>query len=280
MTDAECVAFLQWALPRLRLRWPGFRKVRRTVCKRIDARLRALGLSGAAAYRAHLEAAPPEWAVLEGLCGITISRFYRDRGVFDFLGDAVLPELARAARARGAPRLAAWSIGCASGEEPYTLMLIWRLRVQPLVPDVDLRVLATDVDAAVLERARAGCYGWSSLKDLPAEWPALAFERAGDRWCLRPAFRAGVELLRQDVRTALPEETFDLVLCRNLVCTYFDEPLQRATFARVLDRLGAGGGLVIGKGERLPAGAPGLAPWSAPHGVYRRVSAPVAGSQS
>lgn len=58
MTDAECVAFLQWALPRLHLRWAGFRRVRRQVCRRIDRRRAALGLANTAAYRGLLEATP------------------------------------------------------------------------------------------------------------------------------------------------------------------------------------------------------------------------------
>jgi hypothetical protein len=56
MTDADCVALLQWALPRMGMRWPGFRKVRRQVCKRIARRIADLGLPDLAAYRAHLEA--------------------------------------------------------------------------------------------------------------------------------------------------------------------------------------------------------------------------------
>ena len=97
MKNAECVDFLQWALPRLGMRWPGFRKVRRQVCKRIDRRLRELGLPDLAAYRIRLGQDSTEWKFLDGACRITISRFYRDRGVFDALGANVLPALARAA---------------------------------------------------------------------------------------------------------------------------------------------------------------------------------------
>ena len=103
MTDRECVELLQWAAPRLRLRWDGFRRVRGQVCKRIGRRLHALGLPGVAAYRARLEADPAEWDVLDSLCRVTISRFYRDARVFDVLRDALLPTALEALRARGAP---------------------------------------------------------------------------------------------------------------------------------------------------------------------------------
>ena len=79
IADAEGVQFLQWCLPRLRLRWLGFRKVRRQVYKRILRRLKELGFSGVDEYRSYLEGHPAEWAVLEALCWISISRFYRDK---------------------------------------------------------------------------------------------------------------------------------------------------------------------------------------------------------
>lgn len=137
MKDLECVAFLQWALPQLGLDWRGFRKVRRQVCRRIAARIRALGLADTAAYRERLESDRAEWPALAGLCTIPISRFYRDREVFDCLGAAVLPALAEAARKRGAERLECWSAGCASGEEPYTLALQWRMTLAASFPELE-----------------------------------------------------------------------------------------------------------------------------------------------
>jgi hypothetical protein len=62
MKDSDCIAFLQWALPCLGHRWPGYRKVRRQVCKRVDRRIRALGLAGIEEYRAYLETHRDEWA--------------------------------------------------------------------------------------------------------------------------------------------------------------------------------------------------------------------------
>ncbi|MBM4089995.1 MAG: hypothetical protein FJ276_11330 [Planctomycetes bacterium] len=97
MTDRECVEFLQWALPQLSLRWPGFRRVRRQVHKRIVRRLSELGLRRIADYRAYLDTHAAEWSVLDAMSRISISRFYRDRDVFEHLRDAVLPELAERA---------------------------------------------------------------------------------------------------------------------------------------------------------------------------------------
>jgi chemotaxis protein methyltransferase CheR len=101
MTDRECVEFLQWALPRLGLRWPGFRKVRGQVHKRIARRMSELSLTRLSEYRDYLETHSNEWELLDGLSRISISRFYRDRDVFNRLRDEILPDLARTARCRG-----------------------------------------------------------------------------------------------------------------------------------------------------------------------------------
>ncbi|HUP33220.1 MAG TPA: CheR family methyltransferase [Gaiellaceae bacterium] len=271
MTDAECVAFLQWALPRLRLRWQGFRKVRRQVCRRVERRVVELGLSGVAGYRAFLEATPEEWSRLDELCRITISRFYRDKGVFDFLRQVVLPTLARDAEARKA-RLEAWSAGCASGEEAYTLALIWHLAVGPGLPGVALHVLATDGDEAMLRRAEAAVYPPSAIRDLPLHWGEIGFTREGDLSTLRAEFRRPVTLVRHDVREAPPGGPFDLVLCRNVAFTYFDLDLQRQIAAQLAGCVRRGGALVLGAHETLPAGAQGFAPWSAALPVFRRVT--------
>ena len=252
MHDETCIAFLQWCLPRLGLRWRGYRKVRRTVCKRVRRRIRELGLDGLSAYRVYLDSRPEEWQVLDGFCRIPISRFYRDKGVFDRLGGDVMPRLATAAAARRAKSLRVWSAGCASGEEPYSLAMLWRLQVGPACPNVRFAATATDWDPVMLRRARAACYRPGSLSDMPAGWLASAFERRGDEFCLRPTFRQAVRFRRQDIRTEMPAGPFDLICCRNLVFTYFAESGQRRLLAEIRRRLRPGGALVLGSHERLP----------------------------
>jgi chemotaxis protein methyltransferase CheR len=270
MRDADCVALLQWALPRLGLHWPGFRKPRRQVCRRIAGRIAELGLADAAQYRARLEADRTEWQALAALCTVSISRFYRDREVFDCLGGQVLPALSAAALERGDERLECWSAGCASGEEPYTLAIQWRLALAPRFPALGLGVLGTDVDPALLERARAACYRASSLEDLPAGWREQAFEQRGRLYWLREAFRKGVQFQRQDLVSELPARQFDLVLCRNLAFTYFDSQLARLALERIASRLRDAGALAVGIHERLPQPAPGFEPWPGCRAVYRR----------
>ena len=268
MNDRELTAFLQWALVRLQRRWAGHRKLRGLINKRIKRRLRTLGLADLDAYRRRLESHADEWHELDGLLGIPISRFCRDRGVFDALAQDVLPALARAARTAGRATIDCWSAGCAGGEEPYTLAIVWRQRL-PAFADLALRIVATDNDAALLERARIGCYAASSLKELPGDLRAAAFERRDDRWCVRREFRQ-IEFLLQDLREQMPEGPFDLVLCRNVIATYYDAQVQCGIFDRIAARMHTGAALVLGAHETLPDGIDALTPWPAARALYRK----------
>jgi len=270
MKDVEGVQFLQWCLPRLHLCWPGYRKVRRQVYKRIQRRLQSLGLQSPADYQTYLETHPEEWAVLDSSCWIPISRFFRDKEVFQFLEQEVLPSLARQALAQDESVLRCWSIGCAAGEEPYSLSLLWRLNLQFQFPTIRLVVLATDIDDQAIARAQRGCYSPSSLKDLPKSWRTQGFDHTAEGSSIKPEFRESVTFLMQDFRQAAPEETFHLVLCRYMAFTYFDAALQNKTLRQLVERIRTGGALVIGNGETLPEGNFALAPWPGVRGIYRR----------
>jgi len=183
----------------------------------------------------------------------------------------LLPELA--ARARGEDGvIRCWSAGCASGEEPYTLSIVWKLHLQAAFPSVRLRIIATDVDPVLLERARVGRYPPGALKDLPPALTSTAFAWSGDELVLKPELKQDVELRLQDIRREQPGETFHLVLCRNLAFTYFDVALQQEILDRIHERTLPGGFLVVGRHEALPPGARDWAPWGRGSSIYRRTA--------
>ena len=270
MRNDECVELLKWMLPILKLRWGGFRRVHKQVCKRLTRRLGELELRHADDYQRYLTAHPEEWAVADSLCTVTISRFYRDKAVFDFLGSTVLPQLGAQVLAAGESTLLAWSAGCASGEEPYTLSLLWKFDIQERLPGVGLDVLGTDIDDELLRRAQDSCYPSGCLRDLPAEWRTAAFDESADECCLREGYKQGVRFRKHDIRDEPPDGPFDIVLCRNLAFTYFDKSMQLLTAEKLRRALKAGGALVLGRHEELSAGVAGFEEWSAKHHVYRK----------
>ena len=270
MHDSDCMNFLQWSLPRMGMRWRGFRKVRAQVCKRLQRRLEELGIDGLDAYRSLLEQDRGEWERLRFLCRVTISSFYRDRAVFDALRSHVLPALAASAAENGRSSLRCLCAGCASGEEVYTLKILAQQQQREDSLALPVEIVATDIDAEMLQRAERGTYSKSSLKTLPREWLEEAFDQEDDTFRVKDRFRDRILWLRQDIQEEMPPGPFDLVLCRNLVFTYLDLPLQRDILDRLSSVLREGGALVIGKQESLPEGTPHFYPWLNSLRVYRR----------
>ena len=269
MNDPDCTAFLQWALPQSKLRWLGFRKVRRQVCKRLKRRMHDLQLADFAAYRARLENDPGEWQAVDQCCHITISRFFRDGGVFEALRRRVLPDIAAHAKQEGRTAQI-WSAGCAAGEEPYTLRILWDTEIASVCPDVPLIIVATDIDENMLARAQEGCFTATSLRELPSHLIGQAFDRVGPRFCVKPRHREGLRFLHQDIRSEAPTASFDLVLCRYLAFTYFAPVLQEQVLARIVDRLLPNGYLVIGTHERLPGYHAAVTPLDHAAQVFRK----------
>jgi chemotaxis protein methyltransferase CheR len=234
--------------------------------------MKELGLPDLPSYRVFLEKHPAEWSLLDACCRVTVSRFFRDRAVFAFLGQQVLPALAGMVYDSNFRVLRCWSIGSASGEEPYSLALLFRSLLGSDPRPVTFTVLGTEVDGAVVERSREGCYRLSSLKEVPAEQVASGFIVKGDGYCLREELKERVSFTLQDIRREMPDGMFHLVLCRNLVFTYFEESLQKEILGRIVERIVPGGALVIGAHETLPKGGTGLVVWSKQHGIYRRTA--------
>ncbi len=273
MKEPECAEFLQRCLPRLRFRWAGFCKVHKQVCKRLHRRMADLGLSDFSAYEVFLDAHPEEWQILDAMLRITISRFYRDRGIFDILCSRVFPSLAKEILLRGENEVRCWTAGCCSGEETYTLQILWKLCVLPAIDkDLPLRIVATDIHQDMLKRAQEGQYLKSSLKDLPNELTQHALVRSGMFYAIGQPFRENIEFIRQDIRFQLPEGCFHIIFCRNLVFTYFEEALQREILGRILEKLYNGGIFVIGIHESLPEGVAGIVRYEDKPGIYKRIN--------
>lgn len=252
------------------MRWSGFRKIHARVCKRLQRRMNELRLATVAEYSDYLEQHPGEWDRLDEICQVPISRFYRDKMVFGFLEQTVLPVLCEQALAQGRQALEVWSVGCASGEEPYTLSMLWELCLKAQFPELTLQILATDTRPELLARAQRACYSFSSVKNLPADWRQQAFRESNGEYIFAPACKSAVTFQCQDLRIASPERVFDLVLCRNLAFTYYDEELQTTVAERLISALHPGGVLVTGVHETLPPGCPGIEVWSSRLGIYRK----------
>ena len=270
MEDDTCARFLQWLLPQLRMRYPGFRKVRKQVCKRIQRRMKQLKLSDVETYQHYLKTHPDEWIRVDKLCRVTISRFYRDKVVLEHISKEVLPELAQAAVTSGETMIRGWSAGCAAGEEAYSLVLMWDRLLSNHFPKLDVQVIATDIDRIMLDHAITACYPYSSIKALPKKWIDIFFSQQEDLYCLDSPLHNKVTFIEQDIRQSLPTESFHIIFCRNLAFTYFDNALQLEVLENIRNCLVDGGALIIGGHESLPKDYSGFCQWSAQRAIFRK----------
>lgn len=215
--------------------------------RRLAVRMRARGAHTFEEYARILREDDTEYERLLDALTINVTKFYRNRETWDTLARTYLPDL-WAGRA-GAVR--AWSAGCASGEEPYTIaMLLLELARATGVEPAGARVDATDLDRTVLARAESGRFRAPAFEEMP---PALAeryFAGEGERQ-VAPEVRALVRFRLHDLlREPPPEPPYDLILCRNVVI-YFDRPTQERLFLQFAEALEPGGALVLGKVETL-----------------------------
>ncbi len=148
----------------------------------------------------------------------------------------------------------AWSAGCASGEEAFTLrILLGRASAGGASPP--LSILATDVDEACLLRAAEGLYAESSLREIPGPIAKEYFRKEGGKYRLREDVVRSVMFQKHDLLFDPPPGAFDLILCRNAAFTYFSTPCRIAAAGAIASALPPGGVLVLGRTEKLPPGA-------------------------
>lgn len=248
VTSDEFEAFLSEVLPSLGLCPPAHR--RRNIRRRIVRRMESAGIHDFPRYRDLVRRDPAEREALRSLLVVTISRFFRNARVFRVLSREILPRLA----AKGTAA-AAWSAGCAGGEEPFSLRIAWEELPGEKPP---FPVVATDVDPASLERAAAGRYTESSLREVPEALRKRYFTCEGGAYEVREEVRRSVSFRRMDLLRDGSPGRFDLILCRNAAFTYFG-PGERLSVARTFAAsLEEGGHLVLGRTESLPDGAADL----------------------
>jgi chemotaxis methyl-accepting protein methylase len=235
--------------------------------RRIAVRMRAQGVASYAQYASVLDSDHGEYERLLDALTINVSKFFRNRETWDAIATQVVPTLwdDRATPPR------CWSAGCASGEEPYTLAILWLEQARKSGgADRQVVIDATDLDRTSLDRATEGVYHSSALDETPQALVSRYFV-PGDPARITPELRALVRFQRHDIlRDPAPVPPYDLILCRNVVI-YFDRPTQDRLFTRFVHALRPGGFLVLGKVEILFGQARDvLVPENPRERIYRR----------
>jgi chemotaxis protein methyltransferase CheR len=221
------------------------------VHSRLMRRLRAIRCPDFTAY-CDLISSPEgvdERAELVSALTTNVTHFFREEHHFRLLEEICLTPALPALRA--GKRLRIWSAGCSAGPEPYS-MAMTVLGALPEAPRLNVRILATDIDPAVLARAKAGEYPDEELKSIPEALRRAHLEPASPGHQRIAARTAGlVHFAPLNLMTEWPMRgPFDAIFCRN-VAIYFDKPTQERLWQRLVDLLAPGGLLCIGHSERL-----------------------------
>ncbi|MEO8114095.1 MAG: protein-glutamate O-methyltransferase [Phenylobacterium sp.] len=220
------------------------------VYSRLAKRVRALGLESFAQYCELIDGAAgaPERALMLTALTTNVTRFFREPHHFEHFAADVMPALAAEARAGGRVRL--WSAGCSTGQEPYTLALTV-LATLPEAADLDVRILATDIDSKVVATAREAIYDQESIDPIPAAMRRQLKKLPDGRWEMSPEARRLVVCRELNLMGDWPMQgKFTAIFCRN-VAIYFDDPTQERLFGRFVDGLVPRGYLYVGHSERV-----------------------------
>jgi len=192
--------------------------------------------------------------------------FFRDRIPFDHLRDTMIPALVTA-RARE-KRIRIWCTAAASGQEPYSIAMVLKsLGAQLQGFRVD--ILATDLSADVIERAKAGLYSQFEVqRGLPIQLLVKYFSKSGDAWEIAPELRGMVQFRTLNLLNDFtPLGQFDIVFCRN-VLIYFDQPTKSGVLERLARQIPDDGYLTLGAAETVVGLTDCLMPVPEKRGLY------------
>jgi chemotaxis protein methyltransferase CheR len=226
---------------------------RSLVYARLTKRLRKYGLRAFKDYCDLIDSGNAEQERIDLISALTthVTRFYREPHHFEFLKRTVLPPLVEAARRGQSVRM--WSAGCSSGEEPYTMALSL-LELEPRAGDLNIKILATDIDPITLDVGARGQYHKSLVANVA---PALRDRYFRDVGNERLEATADLKSLITFRALNLNQERgwpfrgpFDIVFCRNVVI-YFEEDIQTRFWHRLTPMIREGGWLFLGHSERL-----------------------------
>jgi len=202
------------------------------------------------------------------LLTVSISRFFRDRQLWQDLQQKIFPELVQSEN----KEIRIWSAGCACGEEVYTIKIIWERMQSSRIPLPLLRITATDHNPLYIEKARDGRYSSSSLKDVPDYLRSIYFVpvKGAKRYSIQPFLKDNIIWQTTDFIYSAPGSGYHVIFLRNNLLTYYREHLQKIAFIKIIDSLANNGFLIIGAHESLPIQLPDLVPFGLYSCVFQK----------
>lgn len=223
---------------------------------RLKKRLTYLGLSSYADYLRYLKYShrrTDEIRELAKLVTITETYFFRDEAQLKAFEEKIMPDVIESKPRNGLRKVRIWSAACSSGEEPYTLAIIYLEKIKPRYPDISVEIIGTDINTAVLDVARSGVYKLYSVRNVSDYYLKKYFVQKDGLYCISDRVKSLVrfqELNLIDKFAMARMRNFDVVFLRN-VLIYFNDDVRRQVVSSIYDSMNRGGYLVVGYSESL-----------------------------
>ena len=221
-----------------------------TLLRRIERRQEVHKINHMQDYIRFLMGNPVEIEILFKELLIGVTNFFRDPAVWKKLRENILPDLIN--KLPDGQTIRAWVTSCSTGEEAYSLAIVFREAVQEAeIPrNIYLQIFATDIDRDAIEKARRGIFSSNIAIDVPPELLLRYFVPEGDGYRVHTTIREMIIFAEQNVIRDPPFTKLDILSCRNLLI-YMEPALQKKLFALYYYALRPGGILILGSSESL-----------------------------
>ena len=245
LTDEESFTHIYAVLKKLRgVDFTNYKRT--TVLRRIERRMVVTHSMTLAEYAKILDDNPEEVGVLLKEILIGVTNFFRDPAFFEKLKEKVLYPIVQNAKEDEPIRV--WSAGCSTGEEAYSIAILFQEIMEELHTKRNIKIFATDIDVQAIEQAGKGEFAENIIEDVTPERLAKYFIKRNDQYVISKSIRRMIIFAPHNMLSDPPFGRLDLISCRN-VMIYFQPVLQRSLFAIFHSALKNGGYLFLGKSE-------------------------------
>ena len=240
---------------------------RGTLERRLEHRMNAVRIEDRLSYLKLLKEKPGEAEALRKDLLIGVTQFFRGRPAFEFLANEIVPDLVN--RQKGERPIRVWCPGCSTGEEPYSIAMLFLEAFEELKRPVKLQIFASDINSDTVAFARDGLYSQTIEADVAPDRLARFFTRDEHHYLVSHELRDCVVFTVHDILVDAPFSNIDLVCCRNLLI-YLQPEAQHKILSFFHFALRDGGVLFLGASEAVGSGER-FESISKKHRVYRHV---------
>lgn len=214
--------------------------------RRINARMMAKGVKEGSEYAQLLAEDPIEALTFYKSLSINVTQCYRDPAVWNIFATEIVPQIV--SRAVSGQTIRIWSAGCATGQEPYSLAMMFHDAIDS--KNLKFKIIATDMNKVAINIAKSGKYEAKSLKNIPAIlFPKYIHKLDDNLFQIREDLQKSIQFEVDDILSQ-NIDSLDVIMCRNLLI-YYGKEAQEMLFKKFFSALNHNGYLILGMDETM-----------------------------